>query len=129
MNFSRNKIRADEELASEKLQAARKAKNLQIENISEKIGISQEYLKIIEAGEYNRLPGGVYQRTFIKKYALFLGLDAKKIEDLYFHETGLREKSSENVFSRKKIKKSSLLVFPKILRTLFAIILALVIFL
>lgn len=129
MNFSRNKIRADEELSSEKLRSAREEKGLKIEVISEKIGISQEYLKIIESGEYSRLPGGVYQRTFIKKYASFLDLDPKKIEDAYFKETGFKQQSAENVFSRKVIKKRALLVFPKILRAVLATVIAIAIFL
>lgn len=129
MNFSRSKIQSNEESTAEKLRLAREGRGLKLEDVSEKIKISLEHLRAIEGENYKSLPGGVYQRTFVKKYASFLGLDVKKIEESFLKESGLKEESSKNIFSRKKIKRSAFLVFPKILRGLLAVLAALAIFL
>lgn len=128
MNFSRSKIQSIEESTAEKIRLARKNRQLELEDVSKKINISLEHLKAIEDGNYELLPGGVYQKTFIKKYAAFLGLDAKKTEESYLKESGLEKKLEKNVFNRKKIKRSAFLVFPKILRGTVAILTTLAIF-
>ncbi|MDX6692530.1 MAG: hypothetical protein QOF02_133 [Blastocatellia bacterium] len=44
-------------------------------DISEQTRISMRYLEAIETNEYKRLPGGIFNRSFIKAYAKYIGFD------------------------------------------------------
>jgi len=59
----------------------RKAKGLDLSEVSRKTGIRQTVLESIESGELPELPV-VYLRSFIKKYASFLGLSNDSYSDL-----------------------------------------------
>ncbi len=122
MVFSRNKIDSEEESLAEKMKDARDRKGLSLEEAATRTNINQYYLELMEAGKYNKLPGGVYQKTYIKKYASFLGL---KSSDWL---KGKKEEKND-VFARKTIRKSALLVFPKIFRNTLAIVAVLALFL
>lgn len=58
------------------LRQERERQNLAIQDIEEGTSIRASYIEAIEAGEYDKLPGAVYTKGFIKNYAKFLGLDA-----------------------------------------------------
>ena len=58
------------------LRQERERQNLSIEDIEQGTSIRALYIEAIENGEYDKLPGTVYAKGFIKNYAKFLGLDA-----------------------------------------------------
>ncbi|MBR2520246.1 MAG: DUF4115 domain-containing protein [Selenomonadaceae bacterium] len=58
-----------------KLREERERQNLSVEDIEQGTSIRALYIEAIENGEYDKLPGEVYTRGFIKNYAKFLGLD------------------------------------------------------
>jgi cytoskeletal protein RodZ len=65
----------------EELRLAREARGISLREISEQTRISMRYLEAIEANDYKRLPGGIFNRSFIKAYAKYIGYDeAKAIE-------------------------------------------------
>lgn len=72
--------------AGEKLQEARLAKGLSLEDVSQSTKIKAKYLEYIEKGEYNKLPSVSYASGFVKNYALFLGLLEKDIMALFRRE-------------------------------------------
>jgi len=53
----------------------RKERDLSLEKVSQTIKIRLPYLQSIESGTWEDLPGEVYVRGFVKRYADFLGLD------------------------------------------------------
>jgi cytoskeleton protein RodZ len=59
----------------EKLRLAREARGIALRQISEQTRISIRYLEAIEADDYKRLPGGIFNRSFIRAYARFVGED------------------------------------------------------
>ena len=59
----------------EKLRLAREARGIALREISEQTRISIRYLEAIEADDYKRLPGGIFNRSFIRAYAKFIGFD------------------------------------------------------
>lgn len=62
-----------------------------LREISDQTRISIHYLEAIETNDYKRLPGGVFNRSFIKAYARCIGFDEKvAIEGymLYLREQG-----------------------------------------
>ncbi len=58
------------------LRQERERQNLSIEDVEQGTSIRALYIEAIENGEYDKLPGTVYTKGFIKNYANFLGLDA-----------------------------------------------------
>ena len=59
----------------EKLRLAREARGIALREISEQTRISIRYLEAIESDDYKRLPGGIFNRSFIRAYAKFVGMD------------------------------------------------------
>jgi cytoskeleton protein RodZ len=73
----------------EQLRLAREARGISLREISEQTRISMRYLEAIEANDFKRLPGGIFNRSFIKAYARYIGYDEKEAIDAYTH--ALRE--------------------------------------
>lgn len=59
----------------EKLRLEREAQGIALRDISEQTRISIRYLEAIDADDYQRLPGGIFNRSFIRAYAKFIGYD------------------------------------------------------
>jgi cytoskeletal protein RodZ len=67
----------------EQLRFAREERGIPLREISDHTRISVRYLEAIEANEYKRLPGGIFNRSFVKAYARYVGLDEKEAIDSY----------------------------------------------
>src|SRR3954466_3442380 len=66
----------------EKLRLAREARGIALREISEQTRISIRYLEAIEGDDYKRLPGGIFNRSFIRAYAKFVGVEeSSALED------------------------------------------------
>ncbi|NMC52000.1 hypothetical protein GYA54_04815 [Candidatus Kuenenbacteria bacterium] len=61
--------------------------NLTLLSVEKKVGVGKEYLEAIESGEWQVLPGEVYARNFLRRYAVFLGLSGEKILQKFKDET------------------------------------------
>ena len=61
----------------EQLRLAREELGIPLRQISDQTRISVHYLEDIEGNDYKRLPGGVFNRSFIKAYAKCVGYDEK----------------------------------------------------
>jgi cytoskeletal protein RodZ len=59
----------------EELRLAREARGITLRHISDQTRISIRYLEAIESNDYKRLPGGIFNRSFIKAYAKQIGFD------------------------------------------------------
>jgi cytoskeleton protein RodZ len=75
----------------EQLRLAREERGIGLREICEQTRISVHYLEAIEANDYKRLPGGVFNRSFIKAYARCVGYDEREAIEgyaLYMREHG-----------------------------------------
>ena len=61
------------------LKAARLEKNLELSDLSVKIGLPEHYLAALESGEHDRLPGRAYARIYYLNYARELNLDPDEL--------------------------------------------------
>jgi cytoskeleton protein RodZ len=61
------------------LRRERLKRNLELGQIAQELKISSRFLQAIEAGELDKLPGGVFTKSFTIQYARLLGLDEEKI--------------------------------------------------
>lgn len=67
----------------EQLRLAREERGIALREISNETRISMRYLEAIETNDYKRLPGGVFNRSFVKSYARFVGFDEKQAVEGY----------------------------------------------
>jgi len=63
----------------ETLRRERLKRNLDLGQIAQELKISLRFLEAIEAGHLDKLPGGVFTKSFIVQYARLLGLDEEEI--------------------------------------------------
>lgn len=59
---------------SKGLEELRLSSGLDIGDISRATGISSRYLRAIEKGDFDVVPGGIYVRGYIREYAKCLGI-------------------------------------------------------
>ena len=69
----------------EQLRLAREARGIPLREISDQTRISVRYLEAIESNDYKRLPGGIFNRSFVKAYARYVGYDEKEAIEAYTH--------------------------------------------
>src|SRR5882724_4993691 len=67
----------------EQLRLAREELGLPLREISDQTRITVRYLEAIESNDYGRLPGGVFNRSFIKAYAKCVGYDEQEAIEGY----------------------------------------------
>jgi len=59
----------------EKLRQAREERGISISEVAEQTRISPLYIKSIEEDDYKPLPGGIFNKGFLKSYARYVGYD------------------------------------------------------
>ena len=57
------------------MRQAREERGISISEVAEQTRISPLYLKSIEKDDYKPLPGGIFNKGFVKSYARFIGYD------------------------------------------------------
>lgn len=67
----------------EKLRLERETQGIALRDISEQTRISMRYLEAIETNDYRRLPGGIFNRSFIRAYAKFIGYNEEQAIEEY----------------------------------------------
>ena len=76
----------------EKLRQAREERGFTISEVAEQTRISSLYLQSIENDDYNTLPGGIFNKGFVKSFAKFVGINEQEaLEDysrLISHDEG-----------------------------------------
>jgi len=59
----------------EKLRQAREERGISISEVAEQTRISPHYIESIENDNYKTLPGGIFNKGFVRSYAKFIGFD------------------------------------------------------
>lgn len=118
-NFSFQQL-TSKESAGEILIAARKKQEKSLAEIAKVLHIRKEHLQALEDEEYNLLPSGLYGRQFLREYCQYLKI---KIKDILPLTPFAKDDEQANPFSQKILRKSKFLVFPKLIRNFFFILL------
>jgi cytoskeletal protein RodZ len=87
------------ETIGELLRLAREERGVPLREVSDQTRISIHYLEAIESNDYNRLPGGIFNRSFVKAYARYVGYDEKKAVEGYTRYMREQGDSGEDVAS------------------------------
>ena len=69
--------------AGELLTEARERLGLGTVEVAEKLHLTVHYVRALEAGEYEKLPGEVYVKGYLRSYALLVGIDGEKVIAAY----------------------------------------------
>ncbi|HVF51791.1 MAG TPA: helix-turn-helix domain-containing protein [Pyrinomonadaceae bacterium] len=67
----------------QQLRRAREQRGVSLREISDQTRISMRHLEAIEADDYKHLPGGIFNRSFIKSYARIIRFDEREALDAY----------------------------------------------
>lgn len=62
----------------EKLRQAREDRGITLSEVAEQTRISALYLENIENNDYKHLPGGIFNKGFVKSYAKYVGVDEQE---------------------------------------------------
>ena len=61
-----------------KLKHAREARGVSLRQIADSTKISVGFLEALERNDIARLPGGIFSRSFVRSYALEIGVDPEQ---------------------------------------------------
>ena len=121
----------------EELKREREYREISLREISDATKINIRMLEAIEKDNFGALPGGIFNRNFIRAYAQFIGLDPEVIIRKYQVQTGVDQepppegKLPPNLMTaagkeRKRITKAQLIAIFAVIVTILLILLALV---
>jgi cytoskeleton protein RodZ len=69
------------------LKAARLERKVTLQRVAQDTRISLRHLQSLEEGQYQNLPGGMYNRAFLRSYCAYLGLDPGSLLTRYEQES------------------------------------------
>lgn len=85
MTFTRRPLSGPDTLG-ERFRQLREERHLSLEQISKAIDVPAKYLAAIESSQYEQLPGLVYARNFVRKYAAFVSLPEAAVLEKFEQE-------------------------------------------
>lgn len=83
----------------EKLRKAREEKGISISEVAEQTRISPLYLDAIDADNFKPLPGGIFNKGFIRSYAKYVGVDEQEALDDYKRMSAASETAEQEKLS------------------------------
>jgi len=113
----------------EQLKQARTQKGVSLEEVQSKAKIQAKFLQAMEEDDFEQILSPTYRRSFLEKYAQYLGLDSKALLKEYLaaypEKTNIKVRIEEEEDKFKSVKKS---LFPEdVLKTAIIVFLALVV--
>ena len=81
----------------EQLRLAREQRGIALREVSNETHISIRYLEAIESNDYKNLPGGIFNRSFVKAYARSVGVDEKEAVEAYTRYMREQSESGDEV--------------------------------
>ena len=75
----------------ESLKRERELREISLREIADATKINIRYLEALEQNRFDTLPGGVFNKGFIRAYARFIGVEGETLVDSYLQEIAARE--------------------------------------
>jgi cytoskeleton protein RodZ len=79
----------------ETLAGWRKRKGISLAAIASQTKISPRYLEAIERGAFDKLPGGVYNLSYLRQYARAIQFDEEELVECYRSAMGVEDQAPE----------------------------------
>lgn len=118
MSFQTKKIRKIQSLG-ERIKRTRRRKRLSLAKMESATKIRARYLRSIEKGQYQDLPGDIYVRGFLKKISQTLNMDYQNLISLYESEISNQKAKNKYFFNTKGISDSKFILTPKMIYAFF----------
>ena len=81
----------------ETLRRERELRQISLREISEATKINLRYLDALERDDFRHLPGGVFNKGFVRAYAQFIGIDPETMVTAYLEEEGRQQARASRV--------------------------------
>ena len=78
----------------EELRRERELRSISLREVAEATKVNVRYLEAIERNQFDQLPGGVFNRGFVRAYAEFIGVDPEAMVNAYLLEEQSRAGSA-----------------------------------
>ncbi len=91
--------------AGDILQQERQRLGLNEKEIADQLHITKHYVKALESNSYEKLPGAVFAKGYLKSYALLLGLDVEDLLSRYDELTHQQKADSEEESRLLRVRK------------------------
>jgi len=105
--------------AGEVLLQERQRLGLNEKEVADQLHITMHYVKALESNSYEKLPGAVFAKGYIKSYALLLGLDAEDLlaryDEFNTEQQAKIEEASRQLRARRKKDRNKPLVIVSLL--------------
>lgn len=98
----------------EALRAERERRGLSLDQAAEETRIREKFLRALESGDYQTLPGAVYTRGFLRNYANYLGLDPNDLITQFRAERGTPD-APRSFEPMRPIMKRNMILTPIVL--------------
>ena len=76
-------------IAPQNLTALRHQKGISLDHIAQATKIGLHYLEAIEHGQFAKLPGGIYNTSYIRQYAQAIEVNEAEILNCYRQATSI----------------------------------------
>jgi cytoskeletal protein RodZ len=70
----------------EELRRERELRRIALREVAEATKVSLRYLEALESNDFEHLPGGVFNRGFVRAYSQYIGIDPDAMVDAYLLE-------------------------------------------
>lgn len=104
----------------ERLKKCRQKSGVSLAKTAQATSISVKYLVALESGEYHKLPGEIYAKSFLKVYTEFLGLPYDEFLSSYQKEQKIysitRTDNKDHKKPVERVSLAQLIVAPRIVR-------------
>jgi cytoskeletal protein RodZ len=84
------------------LRRARESRNLTLREVSDQTRITRRHLEAIEADDYKQLPGGIFNRSFVKAFARAVGYDVDAAVNTYLKVAKESAESYDDVATTRR---------------------------
>lgn len=105
--------------AGDILQQERQRLGLNEKEVADQLHITMHYVKALESNSYEKLPGAVFAKGYLKSYALLLGLDVEDLLSRYdefaHQQKAESEEESRLLRARKKKDRNKPLVIVSVI--------------
>jgi len=106
------------------LKESREEQNLSLEKAALATRLRPNHLAALEAGDYGKLPGGVYSEKILESYANFLNIDLEGLKKLFKKEISTSQRPGKSTFVQK-ISSKHFIVTPRLVKISSVIVLIL----
>ena len=91
----------------ETLKRERELRQISLREISEATKINLRYLEALERDDFRHLPGGVFNKGFVRAFAQFIGIDADAMVTAYLDEERSQEARNPGVLAPEAISEAT----------------------